>query len=86
MLCDLRATINNTGQRNHPPLSKPFSVHLAAHERAWCISAPDVPLGCACFAGYHTSVHMFITPNMNSVCHEKSDPGCHRPAVATRNM
>ena len=71
MLCDSGATINNIRQRNNPPNSKAISVHLVATERARCISATDVMLGCACFTEYHTRVNLYITPIVNSICHER---------------
>jgi len=42
MLCNPTAAITNTVQWNHPPNSAAVSVHLAARERAQCISAPYV--------------------------------------------
>ena len=42
MLCDSRAAITSTGQRNHPPNSVVVCVHFAAGERAESISATDL--------------------------------------------
>ena len=47
MLCDSRAAITSTGQRNHPPNSAAIYVFLSATERAQFISVPDVTWVCA---------------------------------------
>ena len=46
-MCVLRAAITSNGHWNHPPNSTAVSVHLAAIERAQCVSTPDVMLACA---------------------------------------
>jgi len=47
MLCNSKAAITSTGQRNHPHNSTAIRVLLTARERAQFISAPDVTWACA---------------------------------------
>ena len=45
-MCDSRVAITSADQQNHLPKAAAVSFHLAAGERAQCISAPDVTWAC----------------------------------------
>jgi hypothetical protein len=72
MFCNSRVTITNTGQRNHVPTCTAVCVVLMAREREECVSAPVGMCVVPCFGEYHTKVNLYITPILNTVCHDKT--------------
>jgi hypothetical protein len=86
----LRAIIINTGQRN-PPNSAAVYVHPIARERPRSSSEPSVTGACVWYLVSRDITQKWICrPQkvVNSVCYDKivSDPRCHWPSAATKNM